>query len=368
MVPHPFDEGWSAGWAPDPLLTVSGWADKFRILPARGAAEYGPWRTSRTPYLREPMDLLSPHNPMQRIILMFGSQTGKTEAGLNWIGATADYYPCPMLMVQPTVEMAERVSKQRVAPMIEDTPALRRAFSEAKSRDAGNTLTMKEFRGGVLIFSGANSAASLASMPIRNLFADEVDRYPGDVDDEGDPLSLAEQRTATFGPRKKILITSTPTIRDASRVEREFLASDQRRYFCPCPHCGALDYWRWENIRWEPGEPMSAQLLCTTCGALIEERFKTWMMAEENGAEWRPTATPKDVYTAGFHLPSLYSPLGWKSWADMVKHFTQGQRDPSELKTFVNTGLAETWEELGETHDAHDLLGRVEDYPADVPN
>lgn len=367
MSQNPFDEGWAAGWMPDPVLTVSQWADKFRVLPARGASEHGPWRTARTPYLREPMDCLSPHSRVEQVVLMFGAQTGKTEAGLNWIGCTADYYPCPMLMVQPTVEMAERVSKQRVASMIEDTPKLREAFSESKSRDSGNTLLMKEFRGGVLIFSGANSSSSLASMPIRNVFADEIDRYPGDVDDEGDVLSLAYERTNSFGRRKKVLITSTPTIKRVSRVERAFLQTDQCRYFCPCPHCGAMDFWRWENIRWEPNHPETASLLCTTCGATIEEKYKTWMMDERNGAQWRATAVSKDERTRGFHLPGLYSPLGWKSWEDLVRQFLEGQRDPSVLKVFVNTGLAETWEEAGETHDAHELMARVEDYPAEIP-
>lgn len=372
MQLHPFDAGWADGWTPDPVLSISQWADQFRMLPAKGASEHGPWRTSRTPYLREPMDCLSPHDRTERVVLMFGAQTGKTEAGLNWIGATADYYPCPMLMVQPTVEMAERVSKQRVASMIEDTPRLRKAFSEAKSRDSGNTLLMKEFRGGVLIFSGANSSSSLASMPIRNVFTDEVDRYPGDVDDEGDVLSLAFERANSFGRRKKILVTSTPTIKGVSRVERAFLESDQRRYFCPCPHCteanggvpDGFDYWRWENIRWEPGHPETAQLMCNACGALIDEKHKTWMMG--NG-EWRPTATARNERVRGYHLPGLYSPLGWKSWEDLVRQFIEGQRDPSILKSFVNTGLAETWEEIGETHDAHELMSRVEDYPAEVP-
>lgn len=365
--PHPFDIGWSEGWRPTPRVTISGWSDKHRILPSKGAAEHGQWHTSRTPYLREPMDCLSPHDPTQLVAMMFGAQTGKSESGFNWIGCTADYYPCPMLMVQPTIQMSERVSKQRLDPMIQVAPRLRESFSESKSRDSGNTLLMKDFRGGVLILSGANSAASLASMPIRNLFADEVDRWPGDVEGEGDPFFLAIERTNSFGPRKKILVTSTPTIKRASRIESIFLETDQRRYFCPCPDCGAFDYWRWENIRWEPGRPETAMLLCTACGSLIEERFKTWMMAEDNGAQWRPTATSKNPLHRGYHLPGLYSPYGWKSWADLVRQFTEGQRDQSVLKVFVNTGLAETWEESGDTHDAHDLMARVEDYPADVP-
>lgn len=371
---HPFDDGWSSGWAPDPRITVSEWADKFRMLPQKGAAEPGKWRTSRTPYLREPMDCLSPQSPVQRIDLMFGAQLGKTELGLNWIGSTSHYHPCSMLMVQPTIQMAERVSKQRLESMIRETPVLATLFSQA-SRDSANTLLMKEAPGFVLILSGANSAASLASMPIMNLFGDEVDRWPGDVEEEGSPQYLAIERTNTAGARKKMLFTSTPTIRNASAIERGFLDGDQSRYFCPCPHCtqanggepSGFDYWRWENIRWDSGRPETAQLLCVHCGALIEEKWKTWMMAWESGAHWRPTATPKDPRRRSFHLPGLYSPLGWKSWEDLVRQFLEGQKDQSVLKTFVNTGLAETWEEQGETRDAHDLMSRVEDYPAEIP-
>jgi phage terminase large subunit GpA-like protein len=336
------------------------------MLPQKGAAEPGKWRTSRTPYLREPMDCLSPHSPVQRLDMMFGAQLGKTELGLNWIGSTGHYYPCSMLMVQPTIQMAERVSKQRLDSMIRETPVLAELFSQA-SRDSGNTLLMKEAPGFMLILSGANSAASLASMPIMNLFGDEIDRWPGDVDEEGSPLYLAIERTNTAGARKKLLFTSTPTLKGTSAIERGFLDGDQRRYFCRCPDCKEFDYWRWENIRWESKQPETARLLCTHCGTLIEERWKTWMMAWENDAHWRPTATPKDPRRRSYHLPGLYSPLGWKSWEDLVRQFLEGQSDPSVLKTFVNTGLAETWEDAGETVDAAALLKRVETYPAEVP-
>src|SRR2546428_342406 len=155
--------------------------------------------------------------------------------------------PGPMLMVQPTVETAKRVSKQRLAPMIESTPALRERVAEPRSRDSGNTVQVKEFDGGVLIITGANSSAGLRSMPIRFLFMDEVDEYPGDVDGQGDPVALAEKRTATFS-RRKVLLISTPTIKGLSRIEREFLESDQRRYFVPCPKCGHLDYLTWREL------------------------------------------------------------------------------------------------------------------------
>ncbi len=328
---------------PDPDLMVSEWADEFRILNKKASAEPGRWRTSRTPYLREIMDCLSPRSRIERVVFMKGAQIGGTEIGFNWLGFIIHHSPGPALMVQPTVEIAKRVSKQRLAPSIEATPVLRERVAEARSRDSGNTMFIKEFPGGQLILTGANSGVGLRSMPIRYLFLDEVDGYPGDVDGEGDPVSLAEKRTDTFS-RKKIFMVSTPKIKGASRIEREFLASDQRRYFVPCPDCGNLDWIRWPNIRWDEGRPETASLACEFCGSLIEERHKTSMLEQ---GQWRPTAEG-DGRTAGFHLSSLYSPLGWRSWSDIARDFLASKDDPAKLKTWVNTVLGETWQDRGE--------------------
>lgn len=336
-------EAWSEGWKPDPDLTVSEWADEFRMLPKKASAEPGRWRTSRTPYLREVMDCLSPQNRVERVVFMKGAQIGGTEIGFNWLGFIIHHCPGPALMVQPTVEIAKRVSKQRLAPSIEETPVLRERVAEARSRDSGNTMFVKEFPGGLLILTGANSAVGLRSMPIRYLFMDEVDGYPGDVDGEGDPVSLAEKRTDTFS-RKKLFMVSTPKIKGFSRIESEYLSTDQRKYFVPCPHCGNYDWIRWPNIQWEEGMPDTARLLCESCGSLIEERHKTWML--ELG-QWKATAE-KNRRTAGFHLSSLYSPLGWRSWADIAQEFLDSKSDPAKLKTWVNTVLGETWQERGE--------------------
>lgn len=359
----PVCEEWIEGLRPDPDITVSEWADEFRFLPKKASAEPGRWRTARTPYLRKIMDCLSPQSRVERVVFMKGAQIGGTEIGFNWLGFIIHHCPGPVLMVQPTVEIAKRVSKQRLAPSIEETPVLRERVAEARSRDSGNTMFVKEFPGGLLILTGANSAVGLRSMPIRYLFLDEVDGYPGDVDGEGDPVSLAEKRTDTFS-RKKIFMVSTPKIKGLSRIESEYLTTDQRRYFVPCPHCGNCDWIRWPNIQWEEGKPETAALLCESCGALIEERHKTWML--ERG-EWRPTAEG-DGTTAGFHLSSLYSPLGWKSWAKCAREFLKAKRDPSKLKTWVNTVLGETWEEEGDGIEPDSLKSQLEEYPAEVPS
>ena len=362
-----YREAFATGLAPDPDSTVSQWADEHRALSEVASAEPGRWRTARTPYLREIMDALSPSHPVERVVVMKGAQIGGTECGNNWIGYVIHRVPGPMLMVQPTVEIAKRVSKQRIAPMIEATSVLRERVAESRSRDSGNTVQVKEFEGGVLIITGANSGAGLRSMPIRFLFMDEVDEYPGDVDGQGDPVALAEKRTATFS-RRKILLTSTPTTKGLSRIEREYLESDQRRYFVPCPLCGHMDYLLWRgadhhHIEWDETHPETAHMLCGGCGGRVDERCKTEML--ERG-EWRPTAGHVGR-TAGYHLSALYSPLGWKSWSQCASEFLQAKEDPFRLKTWVNTVLGETWEERGDSVATGSLLARLERYPAEVP-
>lgn len=350
------------GLRPERRLSVSEWADANRQLSRAASSEPGQWRTSRTPYLREPMDNLSSSSDVQRVVLMFGAQLGKTEMGNNWVGYSIDHAPGPMLVVQPTVEVAKRYSKQRVAPMIAATPVLRDRVRDPRARDSGNTLMVKEFDGGVLIITGANSPAGLRMMPVAKLFMDEIDAYPADCGGEGDPVLLAEKRTTTFTQRK-LLVTSTPTIRGRSRIEDEYNQSDRRRYYVPCPHCGNMDWLRWENIRYPDKEPDKVALVCIECEGRIDERFKTQMLV---AGEWRATADG-DGRTVGYHLSSLYSPLGWKSWSECVYEFEQAKRQPDKLKVFVNTVLAETWEERSEGVEPEAIRERLERYDAEVP-
>jgi phage terminase large subunit GpA-like protein len=351
------DETWKSGWTPDPRRTVSEWADAHRMLPQRAASEPGPWRTSRTPFAREIMDCLSDHHPAQEIVLMASVQMVKSEAGLNWAGYTIDHAPSSMLVVLPTVEVGERWSKQRLAPMIVDTPRLRSKVAPARSRDSGNTTLSKEFEGGILIITGANSAAGLSSMPIKKLLLDEVDRFPREIEDEGDPVDIAEARTSNF-PNRKIFKTSSPTIESLSRINKDWKKSDQRRYFVPCPHCGEHQHLQWANLQYPEGKPESARYACEHCGALIEEREKTAML--ERG-EWR--ATFPERTTVGFHLNALYSPIGLgRSWAWLAARFEEVKRDPARLKVFVNTRLGECYEDPDERLDWEELKQRAEPY------
>src|SRR5512134_2853820 len=350
---------WTIGLTPDPALTVSAWADRHRILSPRGANEAGPWRTSRTPYLQELMDALSPRHPAQRVVFMKGSQLGASESGCCWIGYVIHHAPGPMLAVQPSVELAKRFSQQRIDPLIEESPSLREKVAPARSRDSGNTVLSKEFPGGILVLTGANSAVGLRSMPVRYLFLDEVDAYPPSADDEGDPVALAEARTRTFSWRRKVFLASTPTIKGLSRIEREFEASDQRRFFVPCPHCGERQYLKFERLRWQKGKAETAAYHCEGCEQPIAEHHKTQMLSQ---GEWRPTAIPADTLSIGFHLSSLYSPVGWLSWERIAREWEACQSSDEAKRSFINTVLGETWAETGEAPDWLRLYERREDW------
>ena len=348
------------GLRPEQALTVSEWADKHRRLSSKASAEPGPWRTNRTPYLREPMDCLSSTSPVQRVVMMFAAQTGKTEAGANWLGYVIDHAPGPMLLVQPTVEMAKRLSKQRLESLITETPVLAEKIAPSRSRDSGNTMFAKDFPGGMMLLTGSNSATGLRSTPCRYIFCDEIDAFPSDVDGEGDPVSLAEKRATTFA-RRKILLTSTPTVKDFSRIEAEYERSDQRRFYVPCPCCSVMQWLKWPQLKWENNDPATAAYECEVCHERFAEIHKPAML--RNG-EWRATA-PSNGKTAGFQLSGLYSPLGWLSWADMVDDFLRAKADAPMLKSFVNTRLAETWEEdFASKVSADGLLERCEHYQA----
>ncbi|WP_366553324.1 phage terminase large subunit family protein [Aquibaculum sediminis] len=352
------DAIWRRALRPDAAMAVSAWADRHRMLSQRASAEPGRWSTERTPYLREIMDALSAASPLERVVFMKGAQLGGTEAGNNWLGYIIHQAPGPTMAVAPTVEMAKRASRQRIEPLIEESPALRALVQPARARDSGNTLLSKDFPGGVLVMTGANSAVGLRSMPARYLFLDEVDAYPPDADGEGDPVNLAIKRTSTFA-RRKILMVSTPTTAGLSRIEGAWDESDQRRYHVPCPDCGAFQVLRWANIKWKEIELPAdqAHYACEACGSLWPEARKAWLLPR---GEWRATAEG-DGKTAGFHLSALYSP--WFTWGEAAREFEAAGRNPHKLKVWTNTVLGETFAEASEAPDWRRLFDRREDYP-----
>jgi phage terminase large subunit GpA-like protein len=293
---------------------------------------------------------------------MKGGQIGGTEVGLNWIGYSIDQSPVPFLIVQPTVETAKRLSRQRISSLIELSPVLKDLVRPSRSRDSGNTLLSKEFQGGVLVITGASSAVGLRSMPVCNLFMDEIDGYLADVDGEGDPVDLALQRTTNF-PNRKLFFVSTPTIKGFSRIEDAYKESDQRRYWVPCPECSVKQVLMWEHIRWPEGQRHLAFYQCEHCGASIQDYQKGWML---EGGVWIPENPGSPI--AGFHLSSLYSPHGWASWGDIAVQHGQVYRDPVRLKVWVNTKLGETWEESAEQLDGNDLMERRERFGLMLPS
>ena len=343
--------------APPPLLTVSEWSDEHRVLSSTASAEPGRWKTSRTPYLREPMDLLSRSSPIRAVTFMKGAQVGGTEMCVNWLGYIVHLDPGPTLIVWPTEAMAKRNSRSRIRTLIDSSRDLQLLIAPPKSRDSANTLLVKEFRGGDLVMLGANSPTGLRSMPKRFILLDEVDGYPGDVGGEGDPVKLAEARARTFSNRK-VLRVSTPTIAGRSRIERLFDLSDQRYYNLPCPHCGEFQALVWEQIHWEAkGRKVDRVWYeCAHCKKEIEEWNKPGML--EKG-KW--IARNPDGLEPGFHLSALYSPLGWFSWKDAVVEFL-ACKDDSDVKVFQNTVLGLPWNEDGEAPDWQELQLRAEPY------
>jgi len=342
--------------APPPDLKVSEWADLYRKLSSEASAEPGQWRTERAPYQREIMNAISDPE-VQNVVMMTSAQIGKTEFILNILGYHIDLDPAPIMVIQPTKEMAQAFSKDRLAPMIRDTPTIQGKVADAKSRDSGNTMLHKTFAGGHITLVGANAPSGLASRPIRILLADEVDRYPASAGSEGDPLTLARKRTNTFWNRK-IVYVSTPGIKGVSRIEAEYLNSTMEQWHLPCPSCGYHQPLTWGQIIFD-----SVSMVCSSCGCVHGE-FE-W---KSGTGKW--VARNPEAKSRGFHLNELASP--WKRWQEIIDDFVNATKEAKKgnielLKSWVNTSLGETWEEKGEGVESEELVKRRERYNCEVP-
>lgn len=354
--------GFIEGLRPTKRIPIDQWSDENVYLPSENSAEPGQYRTARMPYLRQPMRDLSPTSIVCEVVWMKGVQLGVTTIALNTMGAYIDLDPCPIMYIMPTKEIAESLSKDRFTPMVERSPALMRKIAPARERDSGNTITSKSFPGGRAYFVGANSAAALRSKPIRILLADEIDAWPHDADGEGSPLSLAEKRQSTFGDKRKTFKLSTPTIKGASVIEMEYDTTDKRKYFVPCPHCQTAQTIEFENLRWDENDKTNVWLECPHCHEPIEEYYKTWMMDEANGAQWIATAPENaNPKRTGYHLNSLYSPLGMLSWVSIVDQYLKALKDENLYKTFVNSILGESYEAQGDAPEWERLYNRSRD-------
>lgn len=291
---------------------------------------------------------------VRRVTLMTSAQVGKSTVIENIVGYFMHLDPCPILHISPTLESMKMFSKERLAPMVRDTPVLREIIPPARSRDSGNTLSSKQFPGGHIAMVGANAPAGLASRPIRVVVADEVDRFEKSAGTEGDPLSLAVKRTTTYWNRV-IFFVSTPGNKGASRIEDEFERGDQRYRWCPCPHCDEYQILRWKGVYWVDGDPDTARYTCEHCGSLWTDAER---VAAVRAGEWR--ATKPWTGNVSYHLSQLYSPFA--PLADGVRDFLDAKGNPENLKTWVNTFLGETWEERGQRLEWSDLLEHREEY------
>ena len=339
---------------PPPKLTIDTWADTYRMLSTKTSSEPGRWRTDRVPFQREVMRAIS-DKKTEKIVMMYGAQLSKTEILMNTFGFYADYDPAPIMFLMPTKDMAQDFSSTRLNDMIMSTPQLKSKIIE--NDNARDTKRQKEFAGGYIVLTGSNSAAELASRPIRILLADEIDRFPGDVKGEGDPLNLAIERTKTFR-NKKLVHTITPTVKGQSRIEQEYENSTREEFYIPCPKCGSLERLEWKNIVFED--------LTHKCNACLEKSTEHEWKKNMLYGEWIAGNEEIDPYLVrGFHISELYSPFS--KWSGIIKKFKESKGDVQLMKVFTNTALGETWEEKFDKIDFIDLDKRRENYDCEIP-
>ena len=357
------------GLVPPDDLTVTEWAEARRRLSSESAAEPGPWRTERTPYLREPMNAFTDPK-VRHIVMVAASQVGKSEFLNNCIGYIIDEDPGSILFVHPTGIDAKEYSKLRIAPMIRDCPTLRKKVSSPKSRDSNNTILQKTYPGGILTMCGSTEAHALASKPIRYVFGDERDRWALSAGNEGDPWDLAMARQTTFYNAKAVEV-STPTIKNASAIEAAYATGTMERWKSRCPHCGEYHEIRWANIRFEYEENIIAGrktykvtkvwYVCPGCGCISSE-----IEMKRAPARWEaenPAAYEQG--TRSFWLNAFVSQ--WATWSSIILKFLNAQGNTKKMQVVYNTCFGEVWEDRGNLEDEDSLMARREDYPAELP-
>ena len=350
---------------PPENLTVDEWADKYRWLSPETSAEAGPWRTSRTPYLKEPMQAFT--NPkIRKIVMVAASQVGKSELEINILAYIMDQDPGTVVYVHPTLDDAKKFSRLRIAPMIRDCSKLKKKVHDVKSRDSGNTILQKSFPGGMLILAGSNAPSALASTPARYIIGDERDRWAASAGTEGDPWALAEARQTTFYNAKSIEV-STPTIKGASNIETAYYKGTQERWCHQCPECGEFNEIDFDNIKYDKeyktvkGRKIckiigKIRWICPECGCLIPEEIM-----RKQPAKWiadNPEAEKTGVRS--FWLNAFSSP--WTPWEKIARRFSEAEYNIEELKVVFNTLLGKLWEDRGDLVDEDSLLARREDY------
>ena len=325
---------------PPEHMTVSEWAEKYRVLESKSSAMPGPWNNNVTPYLVDVMNEFNNYET-EKIIFAKPTQIGGTEALQNIVGYIVSQDPAPTMIVYPTETLAKSVSENRLQPMLMASADLEKRF------DKNSSLLELQFNGMYLTLAGSNSPSGLSSKPIRFLLLDEVDKYPGASSREADPVKLALERTKTFH-NKKIYLTSTPTLKTGHIWREKEEADIEKHYFVPCPHCGEYIEFQFKNIRFPDNEDMGyadraefAVYICQICGCIITDNAKHGMLKQ---GEWRVVRrNTKYVRNVAFWINTLYSPF--VRWADIAKEFLATKDDPDSFQNFVNSWLAEPWED-----------------------
>ena len=352
------------GMTPPDDLTVTEWAEQHRRLSSESSAEAGPWRTERTPYLRDVMDAFT-DTKVRHIVMVAASQVGKTEAELNMIGYIIAQDPGSILFVHPVTVDAKEFSKLRVAPMIRDCPVLRERVIAPKSRDSGNTILQKTYPGGILTMCGSTEAHALASKPIRYVFGDERDRWATSAGNEGDPWKLAMARQKTFYNAKAVEV-STPTIRNASAIEKSYSTGTMERWKTRCPHCGEYHEIQWKDIRYEYDEIVvgSAKTYkvkeiyycCPGCASVSDE-----LTMKRAPARWEAdNPAAYDQGTRSFWLNAFVSK--WATWESIILEYLDALGSSKLMQVVYNTSFGELWEDRGDIADEGTLLKRRENY------
>lgn len=351
------------GFAPPPSMTTTQWAEEFRSLSPESAAEPGRFRVARTPYMQEIMDAFDDPN-VRTVVVMTSAQVGKSTAIENVLGKRIHLDPLPIMAVQPTLELAETYSKDRISPMIRDCEVLRALVHEANARSSGNTIKQKKFPGGHLTITGANSPTSLRSRPIGLLLGDELDAWKDTP--EGDPCTLVEARTKRF-PNAKIGYFSTPTVEGESRIAAKYEESDQRKVYVPCFACGESFVLTFETLKWREGKSFRAEngreirradeawFECSHCNAKLTDVARARAIAH---GQWMAHSDFHGV--AGFWLWEANNPSSRA--VDMANAWLSAQGDIQKLQAVKNTVFGLPWKESGHTLDWRRLYDRAESY------
>ncbi len=408
------------GWTPPPRISVPDWADEYRKLAKESGSTSGDWDTATVEIARGPM-LAATESGVHIITVMCCTQLMKTALLENLFGYFAHLDPCPILLLQPKEAAAEQFSKERITPMLRVTPVLRRLVGGNKQKNSKETLLYKSFTGGFLALAGAGSPDNLARRPVRVILADEVDKYP--VTREGDPIALAEERTATFGLNWLSIRACSPTVEDESRIADSYADSDQRRASLECPHCGHRQFPDFfKHVHWRKGEngthfPETAQLHCEGCGVAWSEgeRLRTlktirwhqtrpfeccgnrqvplqmyetvWRENADQAVErvWKWSADERHAvyraccstcgqltvknHHAGFQASKLYSPWQKDRPADIAEKYLKAKGDPDKLQAWWNTQMGLPHRPVhGKAMAVDTLLARREVYGAEIPD